>query len=66
MSERTYRAAIIGTGGIAHAHAKAVLDSAGRTSGASGAPASGGGASGGGASGGGASGGGASGGRAEL
>ncbi|MEV4069165.1 Gfo/Idh/MocA family protein [Nonomuraea fuscirosea] len=61
MSERTYRAAIIGTGGIAHAHAKAVLDSAGRTSGASGAPASGAPASGAPASGGGASGG-----RAEL
>ncbi|GAA2871353.1 Gfo/Idh/MocA family protein [Nonomuraea rubra] len=30
MSERTYRAAIIGTGGIAHAHAQAVQGSGGR------------------------------------
>ncbi|MEV4172832.1 Gfo/Idh/MocA family oxidoreductase [Nonomuraea sp. NPDC049709] len=30
MSQRTYRAAIVGTGGIAHAHAQAVAESGGR------------------------------------
>ncbi|TDD12419.1 Gfo/Idh/MocA family protein [Nonomuraea diastatica] len=32
MSERNYRAAIIGTGAIAHAHARALQDAAGRVS----------------------------------